>query len=95
MILPTKRGLLFLLFDGLWIGFMSIAITRMVLHLREYVSTPQGSPVRGRSSVMRSGGLGSDSQPGIISTTFAFKTIEVDMEMDFVEEPSDEEHSPV
>lgn len=38
--MPVDRSLLLLIVDGAWLSLMSIAITRMVFHLREYMVGP-------------------------------------------------------
>ena len=38
--MPVEHSLLLLIVDGAWLSLMSIAITRMVFHLREYMVGP-------------------------------------------------------
>jgi len=46
MLLPEEHGMLLLIVDAAWLTLMSIVITRMVFHLRAYLSAPPGaSPV--------------------------------------------------
>lgn len=59
---------------------MSIVITRMVFHLREYLSVSPSSLTKERSNALTKEGVGS-TELDIISTAFAFKTIEMDIEI--------------
>lgn len=59
---------------------MSIVITRMVFHLREYLSVSPSSLTKERSNALTEEGVGS-TELDIISTAFAFKTIEMDIEI--------------
>jgi len=40
LFMPVDHSLLLLVVDGAWLSLMSIAITRMVFHLREYMAGP-------------------------------------------------------
>lgn len=40
LFMPVDHSLLLLIVDGAWLSLMSIAITRMVFHLREYMVGP-------------------------------------------------------
>lgn len=43
LLLPRQHAVLLLLMDGVWFGIVSIAICRMILHIRAYVHQPDVS----------------------------------------------------
>lgn len=72
ILLPDEHAMLLLIFDAAWLTLMSIVITRMVFHLRAYVSTPSGQHIVTAASRI------SAATTVVVSQPIAFKSWEAE-----------------
>ena len=72
ILLPDEHAMLLLIFDAAWLTLMSIVITRMVFHLRAYVSTPSGQHMVTAASRI------SAATTVVVSQPIAFKSWEAE-----------------